>query len=95
MPLRDHLETLHRQTGIVPDQLANAPDCPEGCETLWGDFIAMHNTRGMGMSAPMRISFHDIDAYSRVNRIAFEAWEIAAIRAADNEFISHWAETRK
>lgn len=95
LPLRTHLESEWRQSGVQPAQLADAPPCPQGCEVLWQDFMALHNTRGFGMSAPLRIGFADMDAYQRVNGLSLETWEIAAIRAADGAFMAHWAESRK
>lgn len=87
-PLRDHLESIHRQTGVMPEQLANAADCPEGCERLWRDFLELHSMRGMipvagGAPLPCRITHHDIDAMQRVRGFAFRPWQVNAILAAD------------
>lgn len=87
-PLRDHLESIARQTGVVPEQLADAPDCPEGCERLWRDFLELHSMRGMipvagGAPIPSRITFHDIDAMQRVRGVTLRPWQVNAVLAAD------------
>lgn len=95
MPLRTHLESVHRQTGRMPKALADAPKLPRGCAALWGDFLELHNSRSFGPGGPLRISFLDLDAYQRVRGFGLEAWEIAAIRAADAAFLGFKAEQRK
>lgn len=89
--LREHLESVKRQTGVVPAMLADAPSLPAGCEMLWRDFMALHATRQVGMSGPARITYGDMVAYQTLGRFAFAAWEIEAIRRADIAFL----ETRK
>lgn len=85
-PLRTHLQSLWRQTGEMPEQLANAAQLPEGLEGLWGTFLSLHQSRGASMSGPARISFTDIDAMQRVTGMTLEPWEISAIRAADSAY---------
>lgn len=68
--------------------LADAPALPRGCEVLWSDFLELSASRGSTGMGPARIGYGDIDAYQRVNDVRFEAWEIAAIRGADNAFLS-------
>lgn len=91
--LRDHLTGTWERTGIKPAQLDNP--LPEGCETLWRDFLALHGCRGVGMNGPSRISWADLDAYQRVQGFRFEPWEVEAIRRADGAYMRAQAEARK
>lgn len=93
--LRDHLENWERQNRQRHPMLADAPQLPAGCLVLWRDFTALHSARGASGFSPARISFSDIDAYQRVNDTRLHAWEIEAIRRADNAYLAHYAETHK
>lgn len=94
-PLRDHLESWERQTGQVHPVLVAAPCLPSGCEQLWADFLALHNGRGFTGFGPARISFSDIDAFQRVKGIRLPAWQIDAIRRADNAYLLHHSDTAR
>lgn len=93
--LREHLESYERQSGRRHPILAEAPELPPGCGSLWGDFMSLHTTRGSNGFGPARISFSDIDAYQRIRRVTLEPWEIDAIRRADAAYIAHHAETHR
>lgn len=82
-PLRDHLESIARQTGSMPEQLANAAECPEGLELLWADFLRLHSMRGHNGMAPARISYADIEAMNNVRGFALPGWQVEALLAAD------------
>lgn len=84
--------SLYRQTGKMPDQLANAPSLPDGLSALWLDFAQMHECRGSTGFGPMRISFADVQAFQAINRVRHEPWEIEAIRRADNAFLAQVAQ---
>lgn len=86
---------IYRQTGTMPDQLANAPMLPVGLEQLWADFTDLHQTRGSNGFGPARITFADIDAWCRVNRATLAGWQVEAIRRADNAYLAHYAEQSK
>lgn len=94
-PLREHLESIHRQTGVMPDALADAVTLPDGCEMLWRDFLALHGTRASTGFGPARIGYSDLDAYQRVQGCRLPAWQIEAIRRADNAYLAHYAETHR
>ena len=91
----EHLQAQERQTGETPDALLCAPELPDGCEALWDDFRELHACRGMGFSAPSRITYTDLDAFQRVSGTALSSWELEAIRKADNEYLRQWAERQK
>lgn len=93
--MREHLENWERQTGQSHPMLSGARSLPAGCEQLWRDFIALSGTRGSTGFGPSRISFSDIDAFQRVKSVTLPAWQIEAIRRADNAFLAHYAESNK
>lgn len=86
--MREHLASVARQTGRLPQRLAEARALPEGLEQLWEDFIDLHGCRQNHGFGPSRITFMDIDAWQRVNHVTLPPWQIAAIRAADNAFLA-------
>lgn len=93
--LREHLEGAYRQTGRLPELLANAPCLPAGTETLWSDFAAMHGARGSTGFGVARIGYGEIDAYQRVHDFRFEPWQVDALIRADTAFIVIHAEGQK
>lgn len=92
LPLREHLESAYRQTGIPHDLLVNAPELPVGTADLWADFLALHSTRGSGMGGQECITWPALDAYQRINGVRFEPWQIEALRRADNAYLANKAE---
>lgn len=76
----------------MPAMLANAPKLPDGCEQLWADFVSLHDCRGSTGFGPMRVTFADLDAWQRVTGNKLQAWEIDAIRRADNAYLADYAE---
>lgn len=96
-PLKEHLHSIQRQTGVMPKQLAEAKSLPAGCGLLWRDFCELHRTRPRvgHNAAPAAISYQDIDAMQRVRGIDLQAWEVEAIRAADMAYFEHLAEGSK
>lgn len=94
-PLIEHLLSYERQTGRAHPTLANAPVLVEELDQLWRDFLALHKTRGSSGFGPASISYHDIDAYQRVEGFRFKRWQIDAIRKADEAYIRVRAEQNK
>lgn len=87
--------SIVEKTGIVPERLANAPALPVGLEQLWHDFTDLHSCRGSTGFGPERITFQDIDCWSRVTGATLEGWQIEAIRKADNAFLASVATKAK
>lgn len=85
--LREHYEGLAERTGRSIAEIANLPALPTGAERLWIDFLDLSSARGSTGFGPARISWLDLDAYQRVKRLRFCAWEIDAIRRADNAYM--------
>lgn len=91
LPLREHLVSIWWQTGTEPAMLADAPALPHGCSQLWADFLHMHERRGCSSDRPDRITDVGIDAWQRVHGVRLPSWQIAAITAADNAYLSQYA----
>lgn len=77
-----------RATGKPHKRLLDVRELPEGCEALWMDFLELHGCRGSTGFGPMRITYLDIDAWERVNRVKLPAWQIEAIRKADSAYLA-------
>jgi hypothetical protein len=87
LALKEHLVSIYRQTGQLPDELANAPALPGCCAGLWGDFLDLHQSRDYRDYGPAPITYRDLDAWQNVTRARLAPWEIAAIKRADREFL--------
>lgn len=90
-PLHAHLEAYERATGKVHEMLIDAPVLPSGLDRLWGDFLELHDSRGSTGFGAMRITFADMNAWQRVRGARLKAWEIDAIRKADNAWLADYA----
>lgn len=63
------------------------PALPPEVRHLWHTFLELHRTRpssGFGSSA---ITFGEMDAWQRLKRMPFEAWEVDAIRELDDAWL--------
>jgi hypothetical protein len=60
---------------VKPKQLAEIPECPPELAYLW--------QWTCGIRGP--ISYCEIEAWMRVNRVALSAWEVEVIMALDNK----------
>lgn len=95
MALREHLLAHRRMTGDGHPLMDDAPPLPTGCGPLWRDFMEMHNARSWGMGGPGSLTFVELDAWQRVRGVRLEAWEIAAVKAADRAYLGVHAANRK
>jgi len=78
-PLKIHLESLLRQSGVLPQQLAEAPELPVLCSHVWNAFVELHNERqNYG-----RLRLADIREWTQTVGMRLENWELAAIRRLD------------
>lgn len=90
-PLIEHLRAVERQTGRVHSMILTAPDLPEGLQSLWAHFLALHESRGSTGWGPARISFADIDAFQRVTMTPLSPWEVGCIRSLDSMWVGEFA----
>lgn len=89
MPLRHHLESIEKQTGITPELLKAAP-FPETLEYLWRDFIELNNARTSNGYTLNPISFIEIDAWNRLMNKRVTAQEISILKQLDAVFMNHY-----
>lgn len=69
------------------------PALPPEVRHLWHTFLELNRTRpssGFGASA---IPFAEMDAWQRLKRMPFEAWEVDAIRELDDAWLESQAES--
>ncbi|MFZ6773027.1 phage tail assembly chaperone [Undibacterium sp. SXout7W] len=108
-PLRWHLQIVHNAIGQfgesqaqhIPeeyheawDMFVNSPQIPLELEYLWKGFLELHNARGAGM-APESLSYSDVDAWARLNRITLQKFELSTIFALDRVYFKSMEKTSK
>ena len=73
--------------GRLPDELANAPACPAELGHVWRWFAELNARRPRG-EGDHPISYAEIDAWARLSGIQARPFEVAALLAVDNAFLS-------
>ena len=86
--IRDHLNSLWRQSGIEPEQLRNAPQLPALGAHVWAYFCQLNLERGMHAMGPARITSRDMVDWCESTGTTLDLWERAAIRAIDNVWMT-------
>ena len=86
--LRETLESIKKQTGIVPPELETLK-VRQSVMFLWEHFLHLNQTRssGMGVSA---ISYSEIKAYCELNDVSFSPYELKVIKSLDGLFLEHY-----
>lgn len=90
-PLRAHLESYERQTGVPHPMLNDVPELPRGCSQIWHDFLELHGSRGSTGFGAARITFADLKAWQDVRGVILSPWETDTIRKADDLWLSEFA----
>lgn len=85
--LRDHLLAAYRQSGIMPQELADAPTCPQSASHVWMWFLELSATRQTSGFSVSPISYGEVEAWASLTGTITEPWEVTAIRAIDLEFV--------
>jgi len=86
--LRAQLESVWRQTGKQPRQLAELPELPPLAKHLWVWFVDMNNSeREVGMDVS-RITASSMIAWQWATGNTLELWERKALRAIDAAWIA-------
>lgn len=83
--MRTHLKRLARNTGRVDPRLRIQP--PEAGRAVWEVFCAVSTG-----AAPL--TWLELDAWQRVNRIELTAWERDTVMAMDRAVIEQLAQQR-
>lgn len=70
--LRDHYDQIERATGKRPPE-ARGPELPAAAAHLWHWFRELR-------AGDTKITHQEIEAWSRLNGITLERWEVRALR---------------
>jgi hypothetical protein len=81
--MRSHLEAVFRQTGHMPEKLANIPEMPDELAYLWEWFCELDAARGSNGFGISSISHSEIRAWAELTRVSPEPWEIGVLRRLD------------
>jgi hypothetical protein len=93
--LRAQLENIQKQHGIVPKELENLLQIPEGLYDIWSIFISLHNSRGSNGYSLNPISYTDILSYYTLYQLEPSKWEIETIRRLDGVALEEAANQSK
>ena len=91
--LREHLQSVQRQTGFTSEALDGDTELPEDGDYLWVWFNRLSNRRQVGM-APGPLTWDQIKAFFRLIKIVPEEWELRALELLDNAWLESLAEER-
>lgn len=88
--MKEHLLSVQKQLGFTPKELQNLKELPLQYKYVWEDFLILSSSRpaGFGISP---ISFSEIKAYSDLNGIDLEPWEVQVIKLFDNKALVHYS----
>ena len=84
--LRDHLETVERQTGIRPKEL-NMPEFPDTLSLVWRIFIELSNSRSQGFSGGSPITYEQMKAYTEITGNTIGPAQAEIIQKLDREYL--------
>ena len=85
--LRTHLESVYRQTGVLPEQLQNLTELPSCVRYIWAWFTRLSAKRVNGMAVGP-ISCLEIEAWCRLNALVITPFEFTAIEALDAVYVN-------
>ena len=80
---REHLEQVERQTGRKIKTLEPTKDFPVLVSHVWSAFVALSNSRAVGMSGPNALTYTEIKSWMELTETPLRAWEIEAIKRLD------------
>lgn len=87
--VRDHMEQVARAQGVDVDDLLERPqELPETVAHLWVAFCQMSNARTSNGFGPNPLTYHDVEAWSRVTGVELTAWEIDVLKRLDVVFLT-------
>lgn len=92
--LREQYENHWKQTGEKPDALDFEP-CPEELKYLWRWFVELNQGRGNSGFGPCALSYLEIEAWSRLNRVVLMPHELKALKQLDVVYLNSQGEATK
>ena len=81
--IREQLESVWRQTGVKPPELADLVELPKSLMHLWKIFSILSDQRSTDFGKPNPLQVPDILACAAVYNIELEDWEFELIIAFD------------
>lgn len=91
---RARLESVARQTGVVPKELQELAELPESMRYVWKYFLDLNRKRSNGMGVGP-ITYSEMLAYFTLNKIAFDETEISLLDLLDGIALEHFSEESK
>jgi hypothetical protein len=85
--VRDHLEQVWQQTGVMPPELVGH-ELPDAIQHVWNWFLKLNGRRGIGFNAPNPITYQDILAWSHLMQIEPTPFEVDCIVDLDAAWIN-------
>lgn len=85
--LREHLQSVARQTGVIPQELEPVP-CPDQMLPLWGVFVELDGGRTGGALGANPLTWGDLQAFMACTGCALDSFDVAALRALDTKFLA-------
>lgn len=89
--LKQHLESAYRQTGVMPEELADEPDLPYLAAHVWYYFLELHRTRSSNGFGENPLSYAEIECWCRLTGIVLEQWELQALVGIDGAYLQERA----
>ena len=86
--LRAHLESVYRQTGVLPEQLQDLAELPECLAHVWVWFTRLSSKRVNGMAVGP-IQSLEIEAWCRQHDLTMTPFEVRALETLDTLYIQH------
>jgi hypothetical protein len=85
--LREHLESVARQSGKIPEELITL-ELPSTMVHLWGIFVDLDGGRTMHAAGPNPLSWADMLAWTKLTGQYITGSEAQALRALDRAFLN-------
>ncbi|TFF27510.1 hypothetical protein E3C22_03370 [Jiella endophytica] len=80
------MQRLERQ--LVAAVTQDKPRVPEAGRLLWSWFVDLHQARRYSMAGPDPISYAEIEAYARMNRLPLEPRHVAVLRKMEDAWMA-------
>lgn len=84
----DHYAALARARGTKPP---DPPRLPPEAAHVWDTFMDLHRTRWASQHGPLPITYAEIQSRTVMQRDRLKPWEVQAIRALDDLWLSEAA----
>lgn len=69
------------------DPLLEEPPIPRAARALWDAFLSLASSRQTGF-APQALTYVDVEAWCRLNRVTLTPWELDTLMALDAAALS-------